>query len=221
MIFKADTVEEYSLKQNIDAIKVASQKSKKVLEEIISFIQPGIKESEVYQETQKIYQKYMITRSWHNPYIKFGQNTCLTYGEKQIEDLTLQEEDIAFIDIGPIWGDVEGDTGRTIVFGKNKIFEDLRKSSEDLFQLGLEYFRTQNPTGIEMQKFISSKAEELGYEYLLESGGHLIGLFSHGATWNKGIASFDQPIKPGIWILEIHIKHKNLPYAAFFEDILF
>ena len=169
---------------------------------------------------QKVYKKYGITRSWHNPYIKFGTNTCLTYSEKQIEDLTLQEEDIAFIEIGPIWEDMEGDTGKTLIFGNNQILKDLKDSSEKLFKLGLDYFKTQNPTGIGMQKFISQKAEELGYEYLLESGGHLIGLFSHGVTWNKGIAYYDQPMYPGIWILEIHIKHKDLPYAAFFEDIL-
>jgi hypothetical protein len=46
-----------------------------------------------------------------------------------------------------------------------------------------------------MQSFISQKTQELGYEYLLESGGHLIGMFSHGATWNKGIAFYDQLMK--------------------------
>jgi len=220
MIFKADSVEEYSIVQDRALINEAAKKSWQVLEEIASFIRPGIKESEAHQQARQVYKNHSITRSWHNPYIKFGRNTCLTYSQKPTEDLVLQDEDIAFIDIGPIWGEIEGDTGKTLVFGDNKIYHELKRTSEELFRLGLEYYRAKNPTGVEMQKFISQKTQELGYEYLLESGGHLIGMFSHGATWNKGIALYDQPMKPGVWILEIHIKHRELPYGAFFEDVL-
>jgi hypothetical protein len=212
---------EYCSHQDVNEIKSASNKSKKLLDEIIGQIRPGRSESEVYSKSLEIYQDHGIKKSWHNPYIKFGKNTSLTYSCKKTEDLILAEEDIAFVDIGPIWGQTEGEVGKTIVFGSNKIFWDLKYNSELLFEMGLEFYRAKNPTGIEMQSFINQKAHELGYKNLLESSGHLIGLFSHSAVWNKGIGHFDQAMSPGIWILEIHIKHPNLPYGAFYEDILF
>lgn len=213
-------VSTYAQAQDLAKILAASKQAKLVLEEIISQIQPGKTEKDLYQVTREIYQSHAITRSWHNPYIRFGTNTVLTYADKAEANLTLQEEDIAFIDIGPIFNDIEGDVGKTIVFGDNQKFLNLKTASEELFRRGLEFFRAKNPSGLEMQDFIVKEARAMGYDYLLKSGGHLIGSFSHGASWNQGIATYNEAMQPGIWILEIQIKDPNEPYGAFYEDLL-
>lgn len=40
--------------------------------------------------------------------------------------------------------------------------------------------------------------------------------FIGAAIWGD----FDQAPNAGVWILEIQIKHPELPYGAFFEDLL-
>ena len=94
--------------------------------------------------------------------------------------------------IGPLIGDLEGDLGTTLVFGDNKKFHALKAASEDIFNYGLEFFKAYKPSGKEMQEFISSKAQEMGYISLLDSTGHLIGNFSHSAVWNQGIVTGKQ-----------------------------
>ena len=64
------SVEEYSIVQDRALINEAAKKSWQVLEEIASFIKPGIKESEAHQQARQVYKNHSITRSWHNPYIK-------------------------------------------------------------------------------------------------------------------------------------------------------
>ena len=144
MVFKAKSVDEYFLAQDLSLIEETMSKSKIVLEEIISKIKPGKKESEILALTKEIYLDHGIHRSWHNPYIRFGANTLLTYADKAIEDLTLKEEDIAFVDIGPIFGDIEGDLGRTICFGENKLHKNIIEASESLFEEGLKFFKEKN-----------------------------------------------------------------------------
>jgi len=220
MVFKANTVKEYSSAQNIKQSLEAAKKSEEVLNEILSYLKPGIKESEILIITKDIFNKHGIKKTWHNPHIRFGSHTLLLSHEQNPEDLTLQEEDIAFIDIGPIMGEVEGDFGRTVVLGENPKLHKLQKSSEELFQIGLDYFRSQKPSGEELHDYICKEAEKMGYKQLLERSGHLIGLFAHNSAWNKGLAKYNKTMEPGLWVLEIQIKDPSLPYAAFYENIL-
>lgn len=220
MVFKADNVTEYSKAQNIELSLETAKKAEEVLTELLSFLKPGIKESEFLIKTKEIFQKHGIKKSWHNPHIRFGSHTLLLSHEKNPEDLTLQEEDIAFIDIGPIIGEVEGDFGKTVVFGDNQELHKLQKASEELFQIGLEYFRSQNPSGEELHDYICKEAQNMGYEQLLPRSGHLIGLFAHNSAWNEGLAKYTEAMEPGLWVLEIQIKDPKLPYAAFYENIL-
>jgi methionine aminopeptidase len=214
------SVSDYFLNQDIENILFARDQTQKILDEIISVIKPGLRESEVYAFAKDIYRDYGIVRSWHNPYIRFGTNTGVTYKDRAVEDILLKDDDIAFVDIGPLIGEVEGDLGVTLVFGNNEKLYSLKSASEKLFAYGLEFFKSHEPTGIEMQEFISSKAREMGYISLLESTGHLIGNFSHSAIWNQGVATYTEKMQSGVWILEVQIKDPELPYGAFYENIL-
>lgn len=220
MVYKADTVDEYFEAQDLSLIEEAMSKSKLVLDEIIDQIKPGKKESDLYAVAKDIYNDHGILRSWHNPYIRFGENTCLTYADISLIDLTLKDEDIAFVDIGPIFGDIEGDLGRTIQFGENEKHKKIIAASEELFEVGLQFFKQCNPTGIAMQEFIEINARKMGYQSILGSCGHLLGLFSHGACWNKGIAEYPNEMQSGIWILEIHIVDPQGKIGAFYENLL-
>ncbi len=78
---------DYFQNQDIESILFARDQTQKILNEIISVIKLGLRESEVYTIAKDIYRDYGIVRSWHNPYIRFGINTCLTYKDRVVEDI--------------------------------------------------------------------------------------------------------------------------------------
>lgn len=217
---QAPLVEEYTQKQVIENSQHASKVATDLLQKVIEIIKPGIKESQATYGAIKIFEVNGIKKNWHRPYIRFGTNTVLTYRDKSKEDKTLQKEDIAYMDIGPVIGDIEGDAGCTLTFGKNELFKELKYQSERIFKLGLNYWKKNNPTGIELYKYIYRLTEDAGYEFNLNPAGHLIGSFPHERWTKEGLGNYPYIPEPGMWVLEIQIRHPEKPYGAFYEAIL-
>ena len=178
-------VTEYTQEQVLEKTKHAAKVADDLLHEISKIIKPGITETKARAKAQEIYAKYGIKKSWHKPYIYFGMNTILNFMDKPKEEKTLQEEDLAYIDIGPIIDGVEGDAGHTLVFGNNSLFNELKFQSEKIFNLGVDFWRKNNPTGIELYKHIHKLTEEAGFIFNLNPAGHLIGSFPHKG-WKEG-----------------------------------
>lgn len=213
-------VEEYIKKQALIKTKHAAKVADELLNEVTSMLKPGVTEEEITKKAIELFKSKGVEKNWHNPYIRFGENTILTFKDKPTKNITLKEEDIAYIDIGPIIDDTEGDVGYTVYFGENKLFKDLKEKSELLFNMGVEYWRKENPTGIQLYEYLVTQANEFGYDCNLPKGGHLIGLFPH-AKWSKeNLGKYPYEVYPGMWILEIQIRHPQKPYGAFYERIL-
>lgn len=212
-------VKEYTQEQILEKTKHSSKISKDLLNEILLVIKPGITESEAKIKAQELHEKFGVQKNWHNPYIRFGTNTILTFQDKSKEDRVLEENDIAYVDIGPIIEGVEGDVGCTVVFGENKLFHDLKSQSEKIFSLGVEFWKREKPTGIELYEYIKKQTENVGFLFNLNPAGHLIGAFPHKG-WKDGLNTYPYCPEPGYWILEIQIRDKKEPYGAFYEEIL-
>ena len=212
-------VAEYTQSQVIEKTKHAAKIANDLLGEICKIIKPGISESEAKTKAVELYEKFGIKKNWHNPYIYFGENTILTFKDKSKEEKILQEEDIAYIDIGPIIDDVEGDVGQTLVFGKNKLFKELKFQSECIFEKACEYWRKNKPTGIELYEFVFKLTKDVGFVFNLNPAGHLIGSFPHKG-WKEGLNTYPYIPEAGYWILEIQIRHPEKLYGAFYEKVL-
>ena len=212
-------VKEYTSSQILEKTKHASEVAFRLLGEVSKIIRPGISENEVCTKTFEIFKTHGVKKSWHNPYIRFGSNTILTFLDKSKEEKILQEEDIAYIDIGPIVDNIEGDAGHTLVFGENKLFQELKFQSERIFNLGVESWKKNNPTGIELYKYIHELTEGAGFVFNLNPAGHLIGSFPHKG-WKEGLNTYPFCPEPGYWILEIQLRDKKLSYGAFYEKVL-
>lgn len=200
----------------IDRAKLAH----KILDEIFNFVRPGVRESEVTAYADSCFRAHAIDRIWHKPYIRFGEHTLLTYRNKANVDRVLAEQDIAFIDIGVVRDGVEGDAGRTVTFGANKIFQALADASKNIFNEIVDYWKKHDPSGEELYLHTHAIAKKLGVVFNLDPAGHLIGAFPHKG-WKKGLNHFPEKIGKGTWILEIQIRHPELPYGAFYEDLLY
>ena len=191
-----------------------------ILDEITDHLKPGMKESEIKAYALACFEKHHIDRIWHPPYVRFGKNTLLTFMNKAEGDRTLEEQDIAFVDIGIVKDGVEGDAGKTISFGDNPTFNHLAHASETIFKEAVSFWQKENPSGIKLYEHIHEIARALKVDFNLDPAGHLIGAFPHKG-WKRGINHFPEKIESGKWILEIQIRHPELPYGAFYEDLLY
>lgn len=219
-----EAVAQYSARQMIEMTRTAHQTAWQILEEISATLKPGITEAEAREAAQVIYVQHGVEKSWHRPHIYFGSHTLLSaYDPKPSEILTLGENDIAYIDIGPIISvdgvDIEGDVGQTLVFGDNPMFHQLKAATETIFTQAREYWLSEQPTGIALYQHIAHRSEAAGFTFNLEPAGHLIGAFPH-LGWKNGLNHYPHTPEPGIWILEIQLRHLTEPYGAFYEAVL-
>ena len=201
--------------KNIAAAKLAHH----LLDEIIAQIKPGVRESEIKQYALDCFARHGIEKTWHPPYVRFGEHTLLTFQDKAQKDRMLAETDIAFVDIGIVLEGIEGDAGRTVTFGGNGLHEKLQKASERIFHDARAFWRAENPSGIALYERIHTLAKEGGLVFSLDPAGHLIGEFPHQG-WKRGINHFPESVEAGKWILEIQVRHPELPVGAFYENLL-
>lgn len=103
---------QYTDRQDHEKVKRVNAASWQILNKICEAITPGVKESEIKAYCFELYEKMAVDRIWHQPYIRFGENTVLTFHDSAREDLTLQADDIAFVDIGIVIDGMEGDVGK-------------------------------------------------------------------------------------------------------------
>jgi hypothetical protein len=83
---------------------------------------PGSTESEINEEIFELCAAEFGTRKhWHKRLVRVGANTIHPI-YVDTPDLTLQADDIAFIDLGPVFEDIEADFARTYVIGMPLIF---------------------------------------------------------------------------------------------------
>lgn len=208
--------------ENQDTVKnIASAKlAHLLLDEILAGLAPGKRESDIREAALACFARHGIMRTWHPPYVRFGGHTLLTFMDKAKEDNVLQADDIAFVDIGIVLDGIEGDAGRTVVFGDNPLYRRLQEASERIFHDARQFWRENNPTGVALYDHIHALAKKEGFVFCLDPAGHLIGEFPHRG-WKKGINHFPEPVEAGKWILEIQIRHPELPVGGFYENLLY
>src|SRR5208282_5468520 len=81
-------------------------------------IRPGQKETEINESIYALATSmYGISKYWHKRIVRAGPNTLAPYDENP-PDLTVKEDDIVFLDLGPVFEEWEADFGRTYVVGE-------------------------------------------------------------------------------------------------------
>lgn len=212
---------DYTSNNVADEVLKVALIAQQILDDIIKTIQPGISESEATEAAHIVFKNHGIEKLWHRPLIRFNQNTLCTFKDRPTTNYTLQENDIAFVDIGIIKNGIEGDVGKTIVLGENKELMRLKEVSEILFHDATDYWRKENPTGIALYEFIDAEAKKHNVLFNLSPAGHLIGAYPHTHAWTKGANTFPEQLVAKNWILEIQIKSLTEPFGAFHEALLY
>ena len=76
-------------------------------------IAPGKLESELTREIHDLARdRFGLRRHWHKRVARAGENTMLTYHDEPA-DRRIEEDDIVYLDFGPVFDTWEADFGRT------------------------------------------------------------------------------------------------------------
>jgi len=205
----------FDLKKLIDAKNIARE----MTYELSSRLSPGMTEDEAHKAYKEICSRSLVEKQWHPPKLRFGPNTLCNFRDVSVPHV-LKEEDIFFIDIGPVIHGHEADYGETFVVGN--IFEqkNIALCSKKVFHEVADYWKKNKTTGEDLYRYAKSRAEHYGYVLNMGSDGHRIGDFPHHIHFKGALPETNEFIVPNAWILEIHLYNQDRTFGAFFEDIL-
>ncbi len=217
----ANVDESIGAKFNIDLLLEARNKTLEVILEASKLIVAGMNELEAKSLIHKLQTERGASGHWHPPQVRFGINTLLPFGVPSKAATELQENDIFFIDIGPVFSDHEGDVGRPFFVGHDPVMMKCCQDAETIWYQVREHWLKHKATGHELYAFASQAAKDLGWDLMLKkANGHRVADFPHTARQRGTVEHFQQTPTANRWILEIQIRHPIKPFGAFYEDLL-
>jgi len=196
-------------------------------------IAPGKTEKQLNTEIFNLaFELFGIEKYWHKRIVRAGLNTLKPYDDNP-PDLTLEEDEIVFLDFGPVFEEWEADFGRTYVIGRDPYKHKLKEDIEKAWYEAKEWYSLQTRlTGAEYHQYILGLAKQYGYLYGGQLAGHLIGHFPHEKLDPKNYGLYVHPENPNDmflpdangnkrhWILEIHFIDSERQIGGFFEQLL-
>ena len=190
------------------------------LREIAGRIMSGMSEDSGRTIAATVLHDAGLRKGWHKIVVRFGPNTTKNFEDPSTPGVALGDDDIFFIDIGPIYEGCEGDAGDTFVVGDDlemiKAAEDVRSIWTATRQRWLD----DGLTGIALYQFAEETAQQLGWQLNLQLTGHRLSEFPHDAHYDGTLDAVDFRPSDLRWMLEIQIRHPQREFGAFFEDLL-
>ncbi|AZZ37508.1 hypothetical protein CIK05_12125 [Bdellovibrio sp. qaytius] len=217
--------EQLGEKFNLDTFLKARELCKQVADQIMARVEIGMTEKDGQALVKDVFKEHGVLKFWHPTKFRIASDTIKTFRDLPDENLKCQDQDLLFIDIGPIIENHEADFGRTVVINKNnqplnKDDVHLAKASEIIFHETEAHWKKTGATGIELFEYAKHKTSELGYRLDHRMAGHRLGDFPHQVFSKHKLFEFEKsPIK-NIWVLEIHIVDDNKQRGSFYEDII-
>ncbi len=213
----------------------AQHKAAELFSEVVDsgLIRPGVLESELSAEVHDLaHRRFGVRRHWHKRVVRCGPNTVLTYHSDPPDRRTAQD-DVVYLDFGPLFEEWEADFGRTYVIGDDPLKHKLVADIEAAFTRGKRRFM-EDPglTAGGLYDYVCALAKESGWEFAAPTAGHLIGRFPHETApgdprrfsiRHGNDLNLREPDASGArrhWILEIHFADLQKTFGGFCEELL-
>lgn len=195
-------------------------RTRQAIERIAAGIQPGMLEETAVEYARQVLKEAQMVRGWHGIHVRFGPNTLKPFGVPSEPGVRLRDNDIFFIDIGPVWQKWEGDGGDTFVVGNDPQMHQAKQAVREVFNRVRAKWLADRVSGQDLYQYAAAQARSLGWELNLHMSGHRLADFPHAALHKGSLA--DAPFSPSnaLWVLEIQIRHPERPFSAFYEDLL-
>ena len=221
----------HELAQLVEAEKKASELFKEI--ETRCLIRAGKTEKQINKNIYDLaFEMFKIKKYWHKRIVRSGPNTLFPYDENP-KNLTVEKDDIVFLDFGPIFEEWEADYGRTYVLGNDSLKKKLANDIEVAWRKANVFYHSKDAiSGCEMYNYCCKLAKSMGWEFGGQIAGHLIGHFPHEKLEKENKTNYihpdnlidmNTPDKKGNtrhWILEIHFVDRVRQIGGFFEQLL-
>lgn len=200
--------------------RAAQDRGWAVLRAAAASMRPGMTDLDGRGLVDRLIVDSGAAQQWHASQVRFGPNTMLPFGKTPHRQHVLQEGDIFFLDIGPVYDGHEGDVGSGFTIGASP-HADLIADCKAVFDAVKTHWQATGITGEELYDFARAEAAARGRSLALEgASGHRLGDFPHRIHHRGKLASFDATPAPDRWILEIHLIDHASGVGAFYEDLL-
>ena len=161
-----------------------------------------------------------MRKGWHRVIVRFGPNTTKDFMADSEPGVVLGEQDIFFLDIGPVYGDTEGDAGQTFVFGDDPEHHQAARDVRALWDDVRGQWFARGLTGPALYDYAVGAGQGAGLgaqpRPVRPSAGRLP---ARGALRRLAGRGRHRP-NPDLWVLEMAIRHPTRPFGAFYEDLL-
>jgi len=214
---------------------VAQEMAEHLFTEVMQrqIIRPGRGERETSDAIRDLAaDEFGTQRWWHKRIVRAGPNTLTIYKENP-PDRLITDDDIVFLDFGPVLEEWEADYGRTFVFGDDPVKHALCGALDEVWVAAQRHFaETPDITGAQLYDHTCALAREAGWEFGGIIAGHLVGQFRHERA---GLDEVETRIAPGCdlplrrtdargvychWILEVHLIDRARGFGGFVEELL-
>ena len=202
------------------ALQAAQAQSWAALNAIAAQIHPGMRETDAIAMGQEILQQMGADLNWHPLLIRFGENTLKIFSDRSNQDAVLADNDIFFIDMGPVFGGHEGDVGATFTTGHDAEMIACAHDAEGLFHRVKAIWDGGSVSGKALYDAAKAEAEALGWVLNLDIKGHRVGDYPHSVHKGGQLGTLEVVPTQSLWILEIQIRHPIRSFGAFYEDLL-
>lgn len=196
-------------------------------------IRPGVGERQLSAEIAGMATDlFGVTRHWHRRIVRAGANTLQPFHARPPER-TLADDDIVYLDLGPIFEEWEADFGRTFVLGEDPDKLGLRDALPRVWNAGRAFFDGHpDITGAQLYARVVGLARAAGFDFAAPIAGHLVGKFPHKKISGDGARFYvapgsDEPMRrldrsgrPCHWILEVHLANRDRGFGGFYEELL-
>jgi hypothetical protein len=204
----------------VDRLLDVRLRTRQAVHTIAERVQPGMVEEDARAMARDILSDLGMRRGWHHIIVRFGPNTTKDFMEPSDKGVVLGDDDIFFVDIGPIYEGYEGDAGDTFVFGHDPDHHRAKRDARVIWDQIREVWFNDRATGKALYARAESAAADLGWKLNLDLSGHRLSDFPHSAHYDGPLADVDFRPSPLLWVLEIAIIHPERHFGAFYEDLL-
>ncbi|MFZ6647857.1 M24 family metallopeptidase [Undibacterium sp. TJN25] len=205
---------------SVEGMLQARGKTRQAIRDIAAAVRPGMVEEDAVAMARNILIESGLNLSWHPTRVRFGSNTTKPMKQASVPGVVLQKNDIFFIDIAPRYDAWEGDGGASFVVGQDEEQARCAADAEALFHAVRQVWKNDKLTGQQLYQYAEQTAKGMGWELNFDLPGHRVSDFPHAAIHTGSLADYDISPSSMRWILEIHLRHPQKPYGAFFEDML-
>ncbi|MER7700384.1 MULTISPECIES: M24 family metallopeptidase [unclassified Streptomyces] len=221
--------------ERVAGLTAAQEKAMALFAEVEArgLVAPGVGERAASDQIRDLANAmFGTTKHWHKRIVRSGVNTLRPYQDNP-PDRVISDDDVAFVDFGPIFEEYEADFGRTYVLGDDPDKLRLLRDLPQVFDAGRAVFAADpDITGRQLFVAVERLAKEAGWEIGTWHTGHLVGEFPHelndGARTNSYITPdntsplrrTDRRGRTCHWILELHFVDRQREFGGFYEQLL-